>query len=112
MMSIWCVALIKCDAPFSYWDPHRIVIDATGIGAGLASFLAKAFPGQFLPFIFTARSKSDLGWSFLSVIETVHFKKYSPSPERHPEQQPPRHSERSAVLSHTQSKSAAISGAD
>jgi len=56
------------------WQPHRIVVDATGVGAGLSSFLAKAFPSQVMPFIFTNKSKSDLGWSFLSVIVTGRFK--------------------------------------
>jgi hypothetical protein len=52
------------------------VVDATGVGAGLASFLDKAFPHRVIPFIFSAKSKSDLGWDFLSVIETGRYKEY------------------------------------
>lgn len=58
------------------WQPRRIVVDATGVGAGLASFLEKAFPQRVLPFLFTAKSKSTLGWDFLSVIETGRYKEH------------------------------------
>lgn len=56
------------------WDPRYVVIDATGVGAGLTSFLDKALPGKVLPFVFTAKSKSDLGWNFLAVCDTGRFK--------------------------------------
>lgn len=56
------------------WQARYIVVDATGIGAGLASFLDSAFPGQVIPFVFSAKSKSDLGWDFISVIETGRYK--------------------------------------
>jgi hypothetical protein len=53
-----------------------MVIDATGVGAGLASFLDKAFPGRVLPFVFNSATKSKLGWDFLAVVETGRFKDY------------------------------------
>jgi hypothetical protein len=59
------------------YQVRYLVVDATGVGAGLASFLAKAMPNQVIPFIFTSKSKSDLGWGFLSVIETGRYKEYS-----------------------------------
>ncbi len=58
------------------WRPYYLVIDATGVGAGLASFLEKALPGRVLPYVFNARTKSDLGWNFLAVVETGRFKDY------------------------------------
>jgi hypothetical protein len=58
------------------WDPTQIIIDATGVGAGLASFLDASFPGKVLPFIFSRKSKSDLGWQFISVIETGRYHEY------------------------------------
>ena len=61
-----------------HWDPRYLVIDATGIGAGLASFLDTAFPHKLIPFIFSSASKSKLGWNFLSAIETGRFKDFSP----------------------------------
>jgi hypothetical protein len=66
-----------------HWGVPYLVIDATGVGAGLASFLEKALPGRVIPLVFNARSKSDLGWDFLSVVETGRFKDHSPNgPER------------------------------
>ncbi len=61
------------------WKPRFIIIDATGVGAGLASFLDRSLPGKVLPFIFTAKSKSDLGWNFLAVCDTGRFKDYLPT---------------------------------
>lgn len=52
------------------WLPQVVVIDATGIGAGLASFLQKRFPARVLPFLFNHVSKSKLGWDFLSVCDS------------------------------------------
>jgi hypothetical protein len=65
-----------------HWQARYFIIDATGLGAGLASFLSKTWtPSECLviPFIFTPHSKSDLGWSFLSLIETHRFQDYTPS---------------------------------
>jgi len=52
------------------WRPETVVVDATGVGAGLASFLDKALPGRVQPFIFSAASKSKLGWDFLALIDS------------------------------------------
>jgi len=56
------------------WSPRYVVVDSTGVGAGLASFLERAFPNKLIPFLFTAKSKSDLGWKFLAVVETGRFR--------------------------------------
>ena len=56
------------------WNAEYIIIDSTGVGAGLSSFLEKAYPGRVIPFLFTSKSKSDLGWQFLAVIETGRYK--------------------------------------
>jgi hypothetical protein len=64
------------------WKARYFVIDATGLGAGLASFLSKIWTHSeclVIPFIFTARSKSDLGWSFLSLVETRRFQDHTSS---------------------------------
>ena len=58
------------------WDVQYIVVDSTGVGHGLASFLEKIYPGRVISYLFTTRSKSDLGWGFLAVIETGRFKEY------------------------------------
>lgn len=64
------------------WRPLYVVVDATGVGAGLAGFLEKALPGRVIPFVFSAASKSRLGWDFLSVVETGRFKDWY-EPEKH-----------------------------
>ncbi len=56
------------------WRAEYIIVDSTGIGAGLASFLEASFPGRVIPFLFTGKSKSELGWQFLAVIETGRYK--------------------------------------
>jgi hypothetical protein len=56
------------------WRAEFIIIDSTGVGAGLASFMEKSYPGRVIPFLFTSKSKSDLGWQFLAVIETDRYK--------------------------------------
>ncbi len=59
-----------------HWHAARIVIDATGVGAGLYSFLDKALPGKVIPYVFSAKSKSDLGRGFIAAIETGRFKDF------------------------------------
>jgi hypothetical protein len=68
------------------WKASWIVVDATGIGAGLASFLRATLgrsraghpPIEVVPFVFTAASKSRLGWDFLSLIDAGRFHEYGP----------------------------------
>ena len=56
------------------WDPRYVVVDATGVGAGLASFLSRSLRCTVLPFVFTPKNKSELGWDFLAVCDTGRFK--------------------------------------
>jgi hypothetical protein len=83
------------DLARSVWRPSAIVVDATGIGAGLASFLSQTFragplrarsrppavgtPGNpvVIPFIFTQSSKSALGWDLIGLIEGGRLKEYA-----------------------------------
>jgi hypothetical protein len=55
------------------WAPTRVIVDATGVGAGLASFLHHALGSRAYPFTFTAQSKSDLGWGFLGICNSGRF---------------------------------------
>ncbi len=69
------------------WQPEYSVIDATGIGAGIASFLMhKMGSTRILPFIFTAGSKSRLGWDFLAMIDTCRWQEPQPVDNEHPDQ--------------------------
>jgi hypothetical protein len=55
------------------WRARQVVVDATGVGAGLASFLGQALGPRLKPFHFSARSKSDLGWGFLGICGSGRF---------------------------------------
>jgi hypothetical protein len=59
------------------WYARWLVVDATGIGAGLASFLSAAFPGRVIPFIFSQASKSRLGWGFITMVDGGRWKDYT-----------------------------------
>ena len=56
------------------WHPQHIVIDATGVGEGLWALLDRAFPSRLIPVKFTQQEKSEIGWQFLSIIETGRFR--------------------------------------
>jgi len=58
------------------WDAKRLVVDATGVGAGLASFLERSLPGRVMQFRFNGATKSQLGWDFLAVVDSGRFKDY------------------------------------
>lgn len=59
-----------------HWHAIWLVIDATGIGAGLSSFLTAALGERVIPFQFSSRTKSDLGWDFLAIVETGRYRDY------------------------------------
>ena len=60
-----------------HWRACWVVIDATGVGAGLASFLERALPGKVLPVTFSPKVKSDLGWAFIGIVETGRYQDYA-----------------------------------
>ena len=63
------------------WSPVKVIIDATGVGAGLASFLMDRLGSRLIPFEFSQVSKSDLGWDFITTIESGRYKEFSPMDE-------------------------------
>jgi hypothetical protein len=60
------------------WRAKYVVVDATGVGAPVASFLAGALGKKVIPFTFSSVSKSELGWNFCGVIDSGRFKDYAP----------------------------------
>ena len=70
----------KLKALAELWSARWLVIDATGVGAGLAGFLERALPGRVVPFIFNSASKSKLGWDFLGLVDSGRFKDVAPLP--------------------------------
>lgn len=64
------------------WQPRYLVVDATGLGAGLASFLAHALPpGVVVPVLFNRATKSQVGWGFAALCDTGRWQEWQPDGE-------------------------------
>lgn len=60
------------------WRVQRLVVDATGLGRGLADFLAAAFPADVVvPLVFSQASKSNLGYDLLAAVSAGRLKWYA-----------------------------------
>jgi len=59
------------------WDCRRVAVDATGVGAGIASWLAGELGPTVEQFVFTAPSKSRLGFTLLGMINTGRCRVYA-----------------------------------
>ncbi len=59
------------------WHCRRVVVDATGVGQPVSSFLKQSLGSKVVPFIFTARSKSELGFNLLAAINSGRLKMYA-----------------------------------
>ncbi|MGB2854767.1 MAG: hypothetical protein WBC55_09995 [Dehalococcoidia bacterium] len=63
------------------WGCKRVVVDSTGVGAGVASFLARALGKTVVrPFLFTQQSKSKLGFNLLAAVNSGRVKMYAGDP--------------------------------
>ncbi len=58
------------------WRCKRIVVDATGVGEPVTSFLRKALGPRVTPFKFTQKSKSELGFNLTAAINAGRVKVY------------------------------------
>ena len=58
------------------WSCQRVLVDATGIGQPVASFLRKELGSRVVPFTFTQKSKSDMGFELLSFVNSGRLKLY------------------------------------
>ncbi len=56
-----------------YWKPTKQVIDASGVGEGLWAMLDARFTDEVIPVKFSSKVKSEIGWGFLTIIETGRF---------------------------------------
>ena len=65
------------DLPKNVWHCRRIVVDATGVGQPVASFLREALGAAVIPFTFTQPSKSELGFNLLAAINSGRLKMYA-----------------------------------
>ena len=58
------------------WHCRKIVVDATGMGQPVSSFLRQALGAKVSPFTFTQGAKSELGFSLLAAINSGRLKMY------------------------------------
>jgi hypothetical protein len=58
------------------WHCRRVVVDATGVGEPVSSFLRKALGSRVEPFTFTQPSKSELGFNLLAAVNSGRLKVY------------------------------------
>lgn len=59
------------------WGCSRIVVDATGVGEAVASFLRSVLGTRVVPFKFTQASKSGLGFGLLAAVNSGRLRLYS-----------------------------------
>ncbi len=60
------------------WSIRSLAIDATGLGAGLASLLLDRFGNErIIPFVFSRSSKSRLAYQLLSLLNSNRLKLYN-----------------------------------
>jgi len=58
------------------WHCRRIAVDATGVGEPVSSFLRQALGSRVIPFTFTQKSKSELGFNLLAAVNSGRLKMY------------------------------------
>lgn len=58
------------------WHCSRIVADATGIGEPVTSFLRKSLGSRVVPFKFTQKTKSELGFDLIAAINSGRLRLY------------------------------------
>ena len=61
-----------------HWNATRLVVDASGVGAGVSSFLREKLGDRVTELTFNRQIKSKLAWGFLSVIDTGRFQDFKP----------------------------------
>jgi hypothetical protein len=59
------------------WHCRRVVVDATGVGQPVSSFLRQTLGPAVVPFTFTQQSKSALGFNLLAAVNSGRLKMYA-----------------------------------
>ena len=59
------------------WGCKKILVDATGAGQPVASFLKEAVGSHVIPFVFTPASKTVLGFSLQAAVNSGRLKMYA-----------------------------------
>jgi hypothetical protein len=77
------LAVQVADLARRVWRASCVVVDATGIGHGLAGMLVAALGERVvLPFVFSGSSKSKLGYDWLGQIGAGRYREYVPMMQR------------------------------
>jgi hypothetical protein len=59
------------------WHCRAVVVDATGIGQPVASFLKNALGSRIIPFVFSSASKTQIGFNLLAAVNSGALKMYA-----------------------------------
>jgi hypothetical protein len=59
------------------WRVRQVVVDATGVGGAVASYLVGALGARCRPFVFTAASKSALAYGLLAAVNAGRVRMYA-----------------------------------
>jgi hypothetical protein len=59
------------------WHCKKVIVDATGVGEPVADFLKGALGHRVVPFKFTSKSKSELGFNLLAAVNSGRLKMYA-----------------------------------
>jgi hypothetical protein len=59
------------------WHCRKVVVDASGVGQPVCSFLRQSLGSRVSPFTFTAQSKSQSGFNLLAAINSGRLKVYA-----------------------------------
>lgn len=61
-----------------HWGALKVIVDATGLGQGLAAYLTRTLGERVVhPFVFTGQSKSMIGWGLVAAIDSGRLKEYA-----------------------------------
>jgi hypothetical protein len=59
------------------WRCRTVVVDATGIGQPVTSFLKNALGSRIVPFVFSSTSKTEIGFNLLAAVNSGGLKMYA-----------------------------------
>ena len=59
------------------WGIAYVVVDGTGVGEPLASFLRNVFGDRAIVFVFNRSTKSKLGYRYLGVVDSGRYKEFA-----------------------------------
>jgi hypothetical protein len=64
-----------------HWQARHVLIDATGVGEGLASFLQARFGQRVTPVRFSSKTKTEIGYRFIAIVEAGRYRDYQDDQE-------------------------------